>query len=67
MKKTIKQLEDHISYLEVQLCIERDEVVKLKAINDAYNRISLPITTMTIALERVTEAVAHVIADLKRK
>lgn len=67
MRKTIKQLEEHITYLEFKLKTERDEVVKLKAVNDAYKTISQHIPAATIALERITDAVAHVLGDLSKK
>jgi phage shock protein A len=66
MKKTIKQLEDQIAYLKTQAFIAEQEMVKLKAVNDAYKIISQYIPATTIALERITDAVAHVLADLSR-
>jgi len=67
MRKTINQLEDQIAWLKTQALITGHEIEKLKAENGAYKLVSLPITTITIALEKVTEAVAHVLADLSRR
>jgi hypothetical protein len=65
MKKTIKQLEDQIAYLKTQSLIDQTEIVRLKAINDAYKLNTMHIPVITIALERVTDVVAHVLTDLK--
>lgn len=67
MRKTIKQLEERISDLNQMLRTEHENVVRLQAVNDAYKIISQHIPAATIALERITDAVAHVLSDLSRR
>ena len=67
MRKTIKSLEERISDLNLMLKMEHEEIAKLKAVSDAYKLVTNHIPAITIALERVTDAVAHVLTDLSRR
>jgi hypothetical protein len=64
---TKAMLEGKIRYLE-RLSVEKDrEIEMLKYKINCITNSTMHQTTMIIALEKTTEAVAHVLSDLKRR
>lgn len=67
---TMKMLQEQIDYLNKELTW-RDHKIELlemqvKMLNNPVT-VSGQLTVMVIALERITEATAHVLSDLKKK
>ena len=63
-KKVLK--DDQIKYLEWQNKLMESEVRILKAKLEMADKYINHIPTITVALERVTDCVAHVLGDLKK-
>ena len=62
------KLKEENQHLRERLYEMQEEIVYLRQrVNDANILLKNPMSAMTVALERVTESVAHVLGDLKRR
>ena len=67
MRRTKAMIEETNEYLRLKL-MERDkEINHLKQIVEAQSKPLSHLATLTVATERVTDALAHVIGDLTKR
>jgi len=64
MRKTISDLEQQLRNQEDIINSLTREISLIKVLNDSLIRREMVLQTMTISLEKVTDAVAHVLGDL---
>jgi hypothetical protein len=67
VRPTIKGLTECLNKLTQELEFERRQRAVAEGKLNIYERLSGHLITMTVATERVVDAVAHVLTDLKRR
>lgn len=67
MRQTKEQLEDQVKYLEKKVSALNTEMGILLLENKVLTKQNNTLNDMIRALQVTTEAVAHVLADLKRR
>ena len=67
MKVTKTMLEDENRYYRAKLLEKDKEIARLVQLVTAYKGPHNHLAAFAVATERVTEALAHVIGDLKRR
>lgn len=63
-KETKEQLKDKIKQLEFLLKTKEEEIVKLKAENKVLGMFTHHIPSISIACERTSDAMAHIVHDM---